>query len=141
VLDATPLSLLCHSQQQKAAVQEINAWLETRLAAGELVCVPKIADYEVRRELLRAGKAGSVRRLDDLIPTLEYLPIDTSTMRRAAELWATARNQGKPTAPPDALDADVIVAAQAERIGGIVATENPAHLSRFVAAMHWRSIQ
>jgi hypothetical protein len=61
-------------------------------------------------------------------------------MRRAAEFWAQARNLGIPTAPPEALDADVILAAQAARVGAIVATENVGHLARFVTALHWRAI-
>ena len=121
-------------------VVEINLWLDGRLAAGEEVFVAEIADYEARRELLRAGKGNSVRRLDALIPTLTYLPLSTQMMRRAAELWALARNQGLPTAPPEALDADVILAAQAESVGALVATENVGHLSRFVSARHWRNI-
>jgi len=35
---------------------------------------------------------------------------------------------------PKALDADVILAAQALQIGGFVATENVGHLSLFVEA-------
>jgi predicted nucleic acid-binding protein len=105
------------------------------------VLIPEIADFEVRRELLRAGKLKSIRRLDRLASQLQYLPLATATIRRAAELWAQARNAGIPTAPPDALDADVILAAQAESVGGIVATENVGHLARFVLAKHWRAIE
>jgi predicted nucleic acid-binding protein len=71
---------------------------------------------------------------------LDYLPLDTSMMRRAAELWARARNMGLPTAPPEALDGDVILAAQAERVAAVVATTNVGHLARFVSADHWRNI-
>jgi len=121
-------------------VAEINLWLEARLLAGAVVYVPEITDYEVRCELIRAGKRKSVRKLDALIRQAAYLPLDTATMRRAAELWAQARNRGTPTAPPEALDADVILAAQAEKAGAIVATENVGHLARFVTARHWRDI-
>lgn len=141
ILDASPLSLLCHGNQQKPVVQEINLWLEMRLAAGVVVVVSEIADYEVRRELLRAGKVKSVERLDRLASKLTYLPLDTAAMRRAAELWAEARNHGMPTASAEALDADVLLASQAERIGAIVATENVGHLARFVTAIHWREIR
>jgi predicted nucleic acid-binding protein len=58
-------------------------------------------------------------------------------MRRAAELWADVRRRGQPTADPRSLDADVILSAQAEGVGGIVATENVSHLSRFVDAREW----
>jgi predicted nucleic acid-binding protein len=139
-LDASPLSLLCHPDPRIPVVAEINLWLEARLRAGAVVHVPEITDYEVRRELIRAGKRKSVRKLDALIRQSVYLPLDTATMRRAAELWAQARNLGTPTAPPEALDADVILAAQAERAGAIVATENVGHLARFVTARHWRDI-
>ncbi len=139
-LDATSLSLLCHPDPRVPVVAEINLWLEARLLAGAVVYVPEITDYEVRCELIRAGKRKSVRKLDALIRQAAYLPLDTATMRRAAELWAQARNRGTPTAPPEALDADVILAAQAEKAGAIVATENVGHLARFVTARHWRDI-
>jgi predicted nucleic acid-binding protein len=73
--------------------------------------------------------------------TLTYLPLDTATMRRAAEMWAIARTQGTPTADPREIDADVILAAQAEVVNAVVATENVGHLARFVIARHWRDIE
>ncbi|MFI5460586.1 MAG: hypothetical protein ACHRXM_34665 [Isosphaerales bacterium] len=59
--------------------------------------------------------------------------------------WADARQHGLPTASPEALDADVIVAACAVTIGQpgdqiIVATENVGHLARYCDARHWTSI-
>jgi predicted nucleic acid-binding protein len=141
VLDASPLSLLCYPDLRVPVVDEINLWLEGHDLAGRIVYVPEIADYEVRRELIRAGKVRSIRKLDALISRAAYLPLNTTTMRRAAELWAQSRNLGTPTAPPEALDADVILAAQAEQVGGIVATDNVAHLARFVPAKHWRDIK
>lgn len=140
-LDATPLSLFAHTNRHLLVVREINGWLQAHLAADAIVYLPEIADYEVRRELLRANKAASIRRLDDLQRTLVYLPLDTATLRRAAELWAMARNQGMPTADPKEIDADVILAAQAERVGAIVATENVGHLARFVVAKPWQDIR
>ena len=61
-------------------------------------------------------------------------------MLRAAELWAQARQQGYPTADPQALDGDVILAAQALTLHGIVATDNVGHLARFVDARPWQEI-
>jgi predicted nucleic acid-binding protein len=87
--------------------------MEGLLRKGAIVYVPEIADYEVRRELVRAELHEGVRRLDRLKSVLTYLPINTEVMLRAAQLWAEARNRGTPTADPKALDADVILAAQA----------------------------
>jgi predicted nucleic acid-binding protein len=61
-------------------------------------------------------------------------------MRRAAEMWADARRAGRPTAHPHALDIDVVIAAQAEMLGAVVATENEKHLALFVDARRWTEI-
>ena len=108
-----------------------------------MVMVPEIADYEVRRELLRARRTAGIARLDALITHVEYLAITTSAMRQAATFWAEARQQGRPTAADPALDGDVILAAQAatlSRVDVIVATTNARHLSRFVPAELWSDI-
>jgi predicted nucleic acid-binding protein len=115
------------------------------LAAGDVVVVPEIADYEIRRELLRANKLTSIQKLDSLKSALRYVPITTAAMLKAAEFWAIARNEGQPVADPKALDGDVILAAQAtllaqSAIEVIVATTNVRHLSRFTDARLWQEI-
>lgn len=142
LLDSAPLGLLSAPPSRKDA-QECSRWLAALIAAGARVVVPEITDYEVRRELLRAGKNASIRRLDALAQATEYLPITTDAMRRAAELWAQARNQGRPTAGDNTIDADMILAAQALTLNApaiVIATTNIGHLSQFVAAELWRNI-
>jgi hypothetical protein len=68
-LDATPVGLLSQRPGVVAA-EDCRAWLRRCLQAGMAVYLPEIADYEVRRELLRARKTGSVSRLDRLKATL-----------------------------------------------------------------------
>lgn len=105
--------------------------------------VPEIADYEVRRELLRANKPASVARLDALAAATEYLPLTTAAMRRAAELWADARQTGRPTAGDNTIDADMILIAQTETFGVadvVIATTNVGHLARFIPAEVWSAI-
>lgn len=143
VLDAGPLGLLAPARTTE--VQAINAWLRLLVSAGREVFVPEIADCEVRRELVRAGRTASVARLDVLKFSLRYVPITTRAMLLAADLWAQVRQQGTPTADPHALDGDVILAAQSLTLdplpsGLVVATTNAAHLSRFVPATRWQDI-
>ena len=105
--------------------------------------VPESADYEVRREWIRAKKTASVNRLDALAQVMEYLPITTAAMRKASELWALARQIGQPTAGDNTMDADVILAAQAVTLGVTefaIATTNVGHLSRFAPAELWQNI-
>lgn len=135
LLDSGPLGRLTHPRQNT----DIARWLKSVLSSGVSVTIPEIADYELRRELLRLGNATSVSRLDEIEQELGYAAISTGTMRRAAELWAAARKAGRPTADDKALDADVILAAQAEAAGAIVVTDNPGHLGRFVPTIDWRS--
>lgn len=140
LLDAGPLGMISNpnaSITNSACYQ----WMESLVLKGDEVLVPEIADYEVRRELLRAQKIQGLARLDILKNNLGYLPLTTPVMLKAAELWAQARNSGLPTADPKALDCDVILAAQALEKDGIVATENVGHLSRFVDARDWRDLQ
>ncbi len=145
LLDAGPLSLVTHPRPERN--REAALWLGGLLEAGVLVQVPEVSDYEVRRELLRSGKTGSIVRLDRLAEEIGYLPITTEAMRLAARFWADARNRGQPAASDESLDADVILAAQArlaedEGANTVeVATTNPRHLSRFVDAKDWQDIQ
>jgi predicted nucleic acid-binding protein len=108
--------------------------------------VPEIADYEIRRELIRSERWHGIERLDVLATELGYLPLTTETMRRAAEFWAVARQRGRPTASDAAIDADMILCTQAAiaTVDGhqvIIATTNVAHLSLFANAGRWQDIR
>jgi predicted nucleic acid-binding protein len=125
---------------------ECQLWLDRQIQARSIIFIPEIADYEVRRELMRAGKLRGVRQLDQLKSALEYIPLTTEMMVKAAELWAQVRQQGLPTADPNALDGDVILAAQTlitrqqRQQEIIIATTNVGHLSRFTIAQDWQTI-
>jgi predicted nucleic acid-binding protein len=142
VLATGPIGLVTnpkHSAQSMAC----NQWLQAHLKSGQRVIVPEIADYEVRRELLRANKNKGLARLDSLCQRLEYLSITTAAMHQAAELWAQARQQGQPTAGDNTIDGDMILIAQAKILGVadvVIATTNIGHLSRFIAADLWQNI-
>lgn len=142
VLDASPLGLLCHPRNP-APVLACRRWLSDLVVAGRQIVVPEISDYEVRRELLRNNSQRALINLDQLISKLRYLPITTPDIRKAAELWAWARQNGVPTAAYAALDGDVILAAQALSLNqtALVATTNPAHLTRYVQAELWTDIK
>ena len=144
VLDSSPLGLACN-RPGTPQVDRCRAWIDALEAAGAVVVIPEVADYEVRRKLLHIGAARSLQRLDDLAADHVYAAITTAVMRRAAELWADARRRGLPTAAPMALDADAILAAQAILLAGpgdavTVATDNVGHLGQFVDARLWPTI-
>jgi predicted nucleic acid-binding protein len=145
-LDTSILSLAC-KRPGDAAAEACRRWIKGLLEAGHRVTIPEITHYELRRELLRCGFGDWLQRLDVLVATLDYLAITTAAMLRAAELWAEVRRAGQMTAPPEALDGDAILAAQAVTATGlgetlIIATTNVGHLERFpgVTAQPWQYI-
>ncbi|HEY8323345.1 MAG: hypothetical protein ACHQ1E_07290 [Ktedonobacterales bacterium] len=145
LLDAGPLGLVTNPRATHESLR-CKQWMVDLLSQGAQMLVPEITDYEVRRELIRAGRTRGITHLDQLKTTAGYLSITTQAMLLAAELWAQARRQGQPTAPDLALDADVILAAQAQLLARqqpepvVIATTNVGHLARFVPARLWREI-
>ena len=140
LIDAGPLGLLAHDRP--ALRIPIQSWLMNEVSAGATVYLSEVADFEVRRELLRLIKAGKLPasrldRLDFLQTMFTYLPASTAAWRKAAEFWADARSKGLPTASPDALDADAIVAGQAAEMQATVVTGNAAHIGRWVPVKIW----
>lgn len=144
-MDTGVLGLATHPNSQ--INNPIIKWLRGLEDKGDLPFVPEIADYELRRELIRIGSRNAVKRLDELCTVFAFLPLDTETMRRAAELWAQSRIEGRPLADEHALDGDVILYAQAElllksspRDSIVIATTNPKHFQRFIPADTWQNI-
>jgi predicted nucleic acid-binding protein len=144
LLDAGPLGLVTNPKGSEDS-RRCKAWLAGLAAAGVRVMVPEGADYEVRRGLFLEGKRGGLDRLDKLARQAGYLPVTIAVWRRAAELWAEARKGGYATAGDEALDRDVILAAQAQLAAEdgfevTVATTNVGHLGRFVDARTWEMV-
>jgi len=144
LLDSGPTGLASNPRVSDEA-SRCKAWLRALLVAGVRVMVPEIIDYEVRRELLRAGKARGIATLDGLGRDLGMLPVSGAVLLEAARLWAEARRQGIPTADDKGLDVDVILASTAilaarDGIGVVVATGNVGHLGRFCDAREWGRI-
>ena len=63
LLDSAPLGLVSNPRASQESVA-CKTWLADTLSAGHRVLVPAIVDYEVRRELLRAGKVNGLRELE-----------------------------------------------------------------------------
>jgi hypothetical protein len=141
LLDSSPLSLLALPASAGRS-QAIHRWAAACDLAGHRIIIPEIIEYEVRRELLRAGKVQSIGELDYLKSHSAYLPLTTAAMIEAANSWALARSKGRPTSSDQNIHVDVILAAQALTLGKdmsevLVAKSNPRHLSLFVPCAVW----
>jgi predicted nucleic acid-binding protein len=143
ILDTGVLGLLCHRTAHPDVIA-VRTWLASLRDQHIEVAVPEIADYELRRSLLRIGSTKSIATLETIEATSTYLPITTEIMRLAANLWAESRRNGFATGSDSSLDGDVILAALAlsEQITSsvLVAPTNLKHLQWYVAAEKWTSI-
>ncbi len=142
ILDSSVLGIVSNPRNTPI-VEATRAWLESLTRTGASVVIPKIADYELRRELLRVGKTNGLAKLDAVNAQYDYLALNTPAMRQAARFWAQARQQGQPTAADNTIDCDMILIAQAVTLGEpnfIIATTNVRHLARFVPADKWENI-
>ena len=144
-LDTGPLGLACYFRPHPARESgKFQEWLNILSLKRVKIIIPSIADHELRRELMRIGAADSITQLDLIesgqhpdFPGIIYLPLTDPSIKRAAGLWAEARNLGHATAHEKALDGDVMIAAQALDHSGsasrfLIATANVADLSRYV---------
>jgi toxin FitB len=135
LLDTAVLGEVCHPRKYA----DVRSWMARAVFHHE-VLISEVADYELRRELLRIESHRSLDRLDELTRELTYVPMATSTWRAAAKLWATLRRGGTVTAAPNALDGDVLIAAQALAEGATVVTPNVRHFEAIVPAVAWRDV-
>lgn len=113
------------------------------------VSVPEIVDYELRRKLThlayqrhheRKWAREALVNLDELV-SMGYTPLTTEAMRLAARIWAQTRSEGQSRAPEDSLDIDVILAAQAQQLGGKIITTNKKHFRNIADVFDWTPFQ
>jgi len=127
-------------------LDQCREWIGTCETAGHRILVPAIAYYEALRELELRQATRQIARLQAFcLQPRRFIPLTTQHLETAARLWGQQRRAGRPTADPQALDGDVILAAQALSLGIaapalIVATTNPAHLSSLVPCDLWTNI-
>lgn len=151
VLDTFPLSSTAKQEPRQGAAHSIldncQEWVQECIRARHTVIAPAICYYEALRELERLNATSQIARLRGFCRAVpgRFLSITDTDIDRAARLWAQARNAGTPTASADALDGDVVLAAQALNLGlsasdFVIATTNPGHLSQFVPCDLWTNI-
>ena len=143
-LDAQVLGLLTHPRAGDEP-RACRARAKKMIAAGVRLFIPEIADYELRRELVRRNRQGVLRQLDLLRASLDFAPITSPAIVVASNLWAECRARGRPPTSDIALDADVILAAQALQAAGpdrsvVVASANVKHLGQFLDTRPWDRI-
>jgi predicted nucleic acid-binding protein len=113
LLDSSILGQLCNPTLT-SDLPELDRWFERNLTRSTVVS-SMICDYEIRRGLILAKQRGAIASglplLDDLHQLIDFLSVDEIVLNIAADIWATARSSGQPTAGDRNLDADMIICA------------------------------
>jgi predicted nucleic acid-binding protein len=147
LLDTNVLMRLCHPTRYREVKLWLRAWLAHAQAGGDLeVIVSAAADYEARRGYLwkldrHPNEPKALARLDLLCRLLGVYPISQDVLHEGARFWSNARKGGYSTGPERDVDWDVLVAAQAKKLGAVVVTTNSRHISQYgVDARDWENI-
>lgn len=154
ILDSGVLSLLASPiwdafEEEYNETYQCTEWLYYLLSKGVFVVTSEISDYEVRREFIRIKSDGLVN-LDSLRGVIDFLPLTTEVIKKAAEFWADARQNHVPTSDDKNIDADMIISAQwsllCEEFPGravLIATKNMRHMKLFAKenAQEWMNIK
>ena len=135
LLDTAVVGEICHPRKY----DDVRAWFARAAAAHEML-LSEVADYELRRELLRIDSRRSLDRLDELMREIRYIPVTTATWRAAARLWALQRKAGRVTAAEGGLDGDVLIAAQALAEDAVIVTPNTRHFDSMVRTVTWQEV-
>lgn len=121
MLDTNILVRICHS----TAYRDVQEWFRSLLLRGNdapEILVSVLADYELRRTLIRRGATANLAQLDSLARSVTYVPVTAEVVRRAAELSAglTSEERGRIS------DVDVLIAAQALVESAVLVTSDRA---------------
>ncbi len=113
LLDTNIISALL--KKQDAAERRLR---ET-VAMKEMVFLSAVVHYEARRGLLKRDAKNQMQALEHLVARFEWCDVLPADWELAARLWVERTKIGKPIE-----DADVLIAAQAKRLGAILVTDN-----------------
>ncbi len=95
------------------------------LNENAVIIISPIVYYEHARGLYHKGATGQLEFLGRLMEKFKWCDFDMTTWDMGAKLWAKCRTKGKPTG--DAIDQDVLIAAQAQQHNATIVTFNKDH--------------
>jgi len=101
--------------------------LRRALGSQVRLVLSPVADFEVRRGLIRNTSVRATQRYHEQLPVLmPYTPLLEEGWFLATRLWADCHRLGEPRP-----DADILIAAQALRPDAVLVTDNIRHFACF----------
>jgi len=121
-LDTTIISYMLQDNDK------IKKQVDLIIKNGNVLIIPAIVDYEIRRGLLAKNYLKKLRKFELLQQEIEIGGFDLPVWRKAAEIYAALNKQGKPVGTN--FDGDVFIAAYCVINDYILITNNKNHFGR-----------
>jgi tRNA(fMet)-specific endonuclease VapC len=93
--------------------------LRETVPAKEVVFLSAVVHYETKRGFLKRDAKNQMQALEHLVARFEWCDVLSTDWELAARLWVERTKIGRPIE-----DADLLIAAQAKRLGAILVTDN-----------------
>ncbi len=93
--------------------------LRETVVMKEQVFLSAVVHYEAKRGLLKRDARNQMQALEHLVARFEWCDVIQADWELAARLWVERSKIGRPIE-----DADLLIAAQAQRLGAILVTDN-----------------
>ena len=111
--------------------------LRDTVALKEMVFLSAVVHYEAKRGLLKRDARNQMRALEHLVARFEWCDVIQADWELAAHLWVERTQVGRPIE-----DADLLIAAQAKRLGATLVTDNEKDFDDLgVKVENWRAGQ
>lgn len=112
------------SEILKGKDAKVLAGAQQYLAVHQRLAFSTMTMYEIMRGMLANQASRQLAGFLAITSTSDMLPVSVPVLKRAAGLWADARNNGHPRD-----DADLIIAATALEAQRVLVTGNTSHFS------------
>lgn len=114
--------------------QPVSQHFFATVQAGHRVCLCQPVYYEVMRGLLKTNATHKLRFFQGtILPLLVWTPLADTDWQQAAQFWADTSLAGKQLA-----DTDLLIAAVAKRLGGILVSADADFDALPVRREDWR---
>lgn len=122
-------------------VSDIAAPIPNKEVLGNLLkhrqdtlCLCEAVDYEIRRGYLKVGATSKLDIYENKVKRqFQWVTITEDDWKQAAQFWAEMANKGKAFS-----DIDLLVAAVAKRLGGIIVSADADFDALRIKRENWR---
>jgi predicted nucleic acid-binding protein len=102
----------------------------------DTLCLCEAVDYEIRRGYLKSSATSKLKAYENKVKRqFQWVAVTDDDWKQAAQFWADMANRGRAFS-----DVDLLVAAVAKRLGGIIVSADADYDALPVTREDWRNL-